>query len=762
MKYIFLILISMCANNLLAQIVIIKDSLLNTPIENVTFYFNELGITSAQNGAADLSLFSNDDTLEISHVAYHNKKILKKNIGSIVYLKQKAITLPTVFLSEFVKTPISKKYPTFTITPKGVNKLESSISGLLSSNSSISVQEGQAGGGSPNYRGMEANRLLIIVDGFPLNNAIYRSGHLQSTATINPFFIESVNLLSGPASVGYGNGAMGGALIFNTKKPVYKKRMIFSQQFESSSSSTITCFQANYHTNRTSHITAFSLNSAGNLKMGANRFHGYSDWGKEATNQNYQLYTSYAKVDFMHKTNYRINNKHNILLNTQYSRSSNIYRFDKMNDLKDGAYKYEHWYYGPQIRFFQSINHTSKYKTFLFDKVKTMLAFQDIQESRHTQLAQELLLNNRLENVKIYDLNIDLSKQIKTTQFTYGIGLRTQKVYSNANLSYNNYTIYNNTRYPDGGSSIEDIFAYSQANFPLNKKIDVVLGFRCNSSKLQAKYNPLTINFQDVQNNNLSWVKSALISFAPITNITISAAYYGGFRNPNIDDVGKVFSKDDINVVIPNANLKSEYAENAEVSFDYNLGDFKIQIQIFNTRISNAITRSYGSLNGSDSIIYDGQIMRIQMNKNIESATINGAALTADFIINDKFSVVTSFNYLNGQTNDGEATAHIPPCNAKLSFKYQLKQHIFNFYTYYNAWKLAEDYDDAGVDNLSEATLDGNPSWYTLNLAYTKKIDKNMVFSFAIKNILDSHYKTFGSGLSASGRNFVLSIDSFF
>ena len=267
MKYIFLILISMCANNLLAQIVIIKDSLLNTPIENVTFYFNELGITSAQNGAADLSLFSNDDTLEISHVAYHNKKILKKNIGPIVYLKQKAITLPTVFLSEFVKTPISKKYPTFTITPKGVNKLESSISGLLSSNSSISVQEGQAGGGSPNYRGMEANRLLIIVDGFPLNNAIYRSGHLQSTATINPFFIESVNLLSGPASVGYGNGAMGGALIFNTKKPVYKKRMIFSQQFESSSSSTITCFQANYHTNRTSHITAFSLNSAGNLKM---------------------------------------------------------------------------------------------------------------------------------------------------------------------------------------------------------------------------------------------------------------------------------------------------------------------------------------------------------------------------------------------------------------------------------------------------------------------------------------------------------------
>ena len=211
MRMLLLILLVVCTNSLFGQIVIIKDSLLNTPIENTAFYFQGSGVVSNQNGFVDISLFNNDDIVEISHVSYHTKKIAKKNISSIIYLTQKENILSTVILTEVIKMPISEKHPVFTITPIGISKLQSSIANLLSSESSLVVQESQSGGGSPNYRGMEANRLLLIVDGIPLNNAIYRSGHLQNSATINPFFIESISLLSGPASVGYGNGAMGGA-----------------------------------------------------------------------------------------------------------------------------------------------------------------------------------------------------------------------------------------------------------------------------------------------------------------------------------------------------------------------------------------------------------------------------------------------------------------------------------------------------------------------------------------------------------------------
>ena len=154
-------------------------------------------------------------------------------------------------LNEINKMSISDKYPLFTIRPSGfVSRIESSTANLLSSQSSIVVQESQSGGGSPNYRGMEANRLLLVIDEVPLNNAIYRSGHLQNSASINPFFVESINLVTGPGSTAYGDGAMGGALVFNTLNPLNKTAFCLHQQFESSSNTIVTNFKANYFSNK--------------------------------------------------------------------------------------------------------------------------------------------------------------------------------------------------------------------------------------------------------------------------------------------------------------------------------------------------------------------------------------------------------------------------------------------------------------------------------------------------------------------------------
>ncbi len=764
MKRLILILIVSYSYSLLGQIVIIKDSLLKNPITNATLSVGESGVTSDKDGMADISFFKKNNVIQISHISYYSKIITKKKINKIIYLQPKTNILPEVLLEETIKKIQSDKYNIFTINVKETSLLETSISNLLSSFSSVVSQENQSGGGSLNYRGMEANRLLLIVDDIPLNNAIYRSGHLQSSATINPFFIESISLLSGPASVAYGNGAMGGALIFKTLKTSNINRICLHQQFESSSNSIITNFRANYYKNKLSHITSFSIKSVGNLKMGGNRYHNYKNWGNgsEATNKNEQLYTNYKQADFIHKSKYSINKNKNILLNTQYSESSNIYRFDKMNDTKKGFAKYKNWYYGPQIRFLQSVNYSLHDKTIAFDNLKTSLAFQNIKESRHTQKLEEQFINNRMENVKISDFNMDFKKQIQKIKIAYGGGGRHQKVSSNASLSNNNIIFYNSTRYPDNGSTIIDFFAYSQINIQLNRKLDLLIGGRWNDNRLVAKFENPTFSFEDIKNNNTSFIKSALILFKPRVNITINASYYGGFRNPNIDDIGKVFSKDDINLVVPNINLEPEYANNFELTFDYVLNPIELQIQLFKTSINNAINREYGSINGSDSMIYDGELMRIQMNKNIEEANINGVGFSTKFIATERILITGSCNYLKGTTKDKRPLAHIPPFNAKISFNYQIKQHKFNFYTHYNARKIEENYDDAGIDNLVEATADGNPSWYTTNIVYINKIDENISFTFSIKNILDAHYKTFGSGLSSSGRNYILALETNF
>ncbi len=766
MKKIFVFLFIIKTFFCFGQEIKVLDSLLKTPIENVNLICKEVGVSTNEKGLVNISVFKENDSIQFTHLSYYTKSIIFSDVPQIIYLSAKVKVLPTIIFKEY-KNPLlgwDIVYRTKTANKKIVSK---STAELLEDNTSITVQESQSGGGSPNFRGMEANRLLLVVDGIPLNNAIYRSGHLQSASTINPFFVEKVSLLSGPVSVAYGNGAMGGALLFHTKSNLFKENSLqIHQQYESATNAVMFNFLSNYHTRKIAFTSGFSIKSVGNLKMGENRLHGYENWGKDtfSSKGKEQLFTSYQQADFMHKTHYAINELNSLTLNTQYSISSDISRFDKINDENmNGNQKYAKWYYGPQNRLLQSILWSNKTATIIYDGFKSTMAFQDVKESRHHKKTGENLLSNRYENVKIYDFVLDFNKEILAANIAYGTGGRHQNINSTANLSdHKNATFYNPTRYPDGGSVVNDYFAYTQLRIPLSKKLDMLLGGRFNQNNLTANFSTPTFSFSKVKNSNTSFIKSFLLAYKQGRNISISASYYGGFRNPNIDDIGKVFSKNDKDVIVPNDKLEAEYADNLELTINYQSRKWQLQLQLYNSKISNAISREYSSLNGVDSMLYDGQWMRIQMNKNIESARINGISFFGIYSPIKQFNISANCNYLKGETYANKPLAHIPPLNAKLTFSYVFKQHEFEFYTKYNAWKKSKDYDMEGVDNLEEATIDGTPMWYTLNLHYSNKIDNMLSFGFGIQNIMDIHYKTFASGISASGRNLILSLQSNF
>jgi len=763
-RYLFILSI-IISQNVFGQIITIKDSLSDKPIANANIKSNDLGLTSNSYGQADFSIFKNSDVITISHISYKSKVIIKKNIiNNIIYLNSITNILPDIVLTENNKTPLSKKYPVFTIKPKRLRLIETSSAELVASTSSVVVQESQAGGGSPNYRGMEANRLLIVVDGIMLNNTIYRSGHIQSSSSINPFFIKSIDLLSGPSSVAYGSGAMGGALIFNTLEPLDTNQLIVRQIFESSSKAVTTNILGRYYRKKISQITGISIKSADNLRMGRNRLHGYDNWGNEigVVDGNEQLFTNYYKGDFIHKIKY-LHNKHNqFLSNTQYSISSDIDRFDKMNDLTEVGLKYSKWYYGPQIRFMQKLVYLGGYKSILFNSYKVSLAFQNIRESRHKQKKNDLYLSNRIENVKVYDANLNFNKSIGSSSLVYGGGLRLQEVFSTASLTNHNESLFNTTRYPSGGSNVKDLFLYSQINIPVNNLIDLFFGARWNNAELNARFNESVIVLENLKNKNNSFVKSMVLSYQPKAFISVNLGYYNGFRNPNVDDIGKIFSKDGNNVVLPNKNLEPEYSNNFELSVNYRSAEVSASLQLYRTEVENAIVRGFGTINGYDSILYDGEMMRVQLNKNIASAKINGISANSNINLSPNISLYSNINYIVGIDNNNDPLAHIPPLNGRASLEYKNKNYSVDFYVVYNEWKCAEDYDLAGVDNLEEATNDGAPAWYTLNIGYSQNITQNMVVMMKIKNLTDIHYKTFGSGISASGRNFIVALNTSF
>ena len=55
------------------------------------------------------------------------------------------------------------------------NANASTTADLLTVTQGVTIQKSQLGGGSPIIRGFEANRVLLVVDGVRMNNAIYLS-----------------------------------------------------------------------------------------------------------------------------------------------------------------------------------------------------------------------------------------------------------------------------------------------------------------------------------------------------------------------------------------------------------------------------------------------------------------------------------------------------------------------------------------------------------------------------------------------------------
>ena len=188
---------------------------------------------------------------------------------------------------------------------------------------------------------------------------------------------------------------------------------IIEQKYKSSSLSSSLKYLNTTSFKNLKFISAFAIEANGNLKMGQNRLHGFTNWGSESTitKKNEQLETKYSKYDFIQKL--IVQQKENtISLNSQFSTTSDISRFDKLNDIEDGIRKYKNWYYGPQQRIAQSLKINNKNKTLISDNKSLIMAWQNHKESRHKQKYNDSLQSNRYEDVTIIDLILDFKKSV--------------------------------------------------------------------------------------------------------------------------------------------------------------------------------------------------------------------------------------------------------------------------------------------------------------------------------------------------------------
>lgn len=406
-------------------------------IEGALFYSKNKNSTSNKNGVVDLSSYIDDELIDVFHINYKRLQLRKKDIlDNLIILNTNNVLLDEVILHTSLNVEENKTQVIKLNQSEISETLSKNPAEILEKSSGVIIQRSQNGGGSPNIRGFEANRILLVVDGVKLNNTMYRSGHLQNILSIDPYILENISVLHGPSSVFYGSGALGGAIILNTLNidKLENSTSSFTQQYESSSSSVSSNFYSKYVINKSSFLSSISVKKYGNLKMGKFRMHGYEDWGLSnfATNENEQLFGKYSQYDLVQKMRIPINYTSTLRFNTQFSTTSNINRFDKLNDESNGGPKYMFWYYGPQKRFLQSLNYNKKTNSFFADNCKISINYQLIKESRHTQKYSEEYLRNRTELINIYETKLDINKEFDKLELSYGFSNRYENLNSSA------------------------------------------------------------------------------------------------------------------------------------------------------------------------------------------------------------------------------------------------------------------------------------------------------------------------------------------
>jgi hemoglobin/transferrin/lactoferrin receptor protein len=665
---------------------------------------------------------------------------------------------------------------------------QSSTADVLANSGNVFVQKSQLGGGSPIIRGFETNKVLLVVDGIRMNNAIYRGGHLQNIITLDNSIMDRVEVVFGPGSVVYGSDAIGGVMTFTTKKPLFSaddKLLVKSNAYAryfSAANGYATNANVSVGTKKFASLTSFTYSKFGDLRQGTVRNpyvgnFGARNWYAAQINgvdsmvvnadTNKQVGSAYSQYDFLQKFAFKQNDQVTHKLNFQLSNSSNIDRYDRLTQMSGSKPKFAEWYYGPQFRMLAAYTLDLSNKNVMYDNARIILGYQSIWESRIDRKFKNNSRNHRVENLDILTFNADFSKKINEHEFRYGLDAYYNNVKSTAWTEdiFSMATSILDTRYPDGGSMMYSVAGYVTHTWEITDKLILNDGIRFTHVGLNAKFKDKTFfpfPFNDINQSNNALNGNLGLIYMPTSKWRFTLSGSTGFRAPNVDDLTKVFESVPGSIVVPNPNLKAEYSYNGEFGFSYEIApDLYLGANAYYTLLTNALTVQNSTFLGEDSINYDGQLSQVKTTTNAGQAYVYGVEGMISGKLSDYFNIIGTVNYTKGRIKTDSIPYpldHIPPVFGKVSLAYNLRKFKAEFFVNYSGWKRLEDYNLIGEDNYAYATVNGMPSWYTLNLRVNYVFNKYASIQVACENILDQNYRNYASNISAPGRNFIVTL----
>lgn len=654
-----------------------------------------------------------------------------------------------------------------------------------------------------NIRGIEGNRVLMLVDGIRLPD--YRNGGGPTNHTVNTplptetAFLKRAEVLRGPASSLYGSDALGGVVGFVTLEPADLLQEGRTTGFRYSPSwhgADHQLSHAAFAAVRGESWEALVGVTHSDGEEAGNKGSGPDTWSSSREKPNPQ------DVDgrgLLAKLNFRPAVGHVVGLALEGREQDTFTEVKRLSTSLPRVTWMQADDHGERLRGSLSWEHTASGGW--YDKLSAKAYRQNsVTNNRTRQERTNTSSSCSAVSSNVYNCYVELDYDVEQDStglnltavkglewgggehlLTYGLDLarvetveeRDGRVWNLTNSTYTNSLageVFPLRDFPPGHQDSLGLFVQDEITFG---RLTVAPGLRYDVVRLKAEPDALT--FQHAGHPVVDKDESAVSpKLALRWRFTPETAVWGqlvrGFRAPNYEEVNGSFRNTaQFYGIVPNPDLKPETSTGFEIGLKHASGAFSGEISLFDNRYKDFIDSVKLVCPGDPNCLAG---YTTYQSVNVSKARIHGAEARAAWAFAPGWRLSGTLAYAHGQNEtDDQPINSIEPLRGSLALLRDA-----------GTWGVEARVNAAGkvkrVDDtqLSSGTWYKPDAWQTLDLSGWWKPSKNMRLNVALNNVLDEKYWLWGdirlAGLtettagpdyySQPGRNLSLSLQADF
>ncbi len=614
---------------------------------------------------------------------------------------------------------------------------------LLHSRPGTYVQQTTPGQGVVIVRGLKGSEVLQLVDGFRLNNAIFRNAPNQYVALVDSQMLRQLEVVRGPMSALHGSDAMGGVVQMLSEEPDLAGT-------DWSAHGSIRSIYGSADDSTLSRIGG----AAGRLGLAISGGATYQSVGDRRAGGGETLpYTSYSQHAADLKLRAEVAPGHEITASIQSSEQPKTPRYDELTPgFGQTRPTSAVFYYEPQRRDFAQLRWRATNSTSLWDNAEMHAGWQILADDRRTRDFGSNNLDQEKNRDTTLGLTFQAGKLLGGGHFlTWGADYYDDTVDSSRERT-NIVTGAKSARLPrfPDGSTMSQLGVFAVDDWNAGERLDVILGLRF--SRVATDLPPsgasagVAVDDDDLS-GNLS------VAYAIRDDVRLVANLGRGFRAPNVFDLGTFGDRPGNRFNIPNPDLTSETVTTLDAGVKVDAarvqGEFVGYVSRYTDKVTSVLT---GEVTPSGRLVVQ--------NRNASRLHLVGVEAGLRGQLRDDLGWYASATWTRGdETVAGTETPadRIPPIFGAAGLSWDATSRIMlEAYLEYSGPQDRYSPRDE-VDPRIEPG--GTPGWVTWNARGAWQATEALSLSVRLANLGDRRYREFGSGLDAPGFDCLITVD---